>query len=510
MLTHRLVMELADAVGHLRESARGVLAARGVHLDEPFGIGTDGGYTFTLRSIGGEPAAMELVAESSTDDRSRTSVRALDLRERGWLLFEHEQGHESDQLDPCPDLLRELVTGMPMPEGIATLPAEVVVHTDDDLKALHRRVTAAAKVPVVLVVDEVGEGRPLVEAVRSQVGPLAHLALVDRSLVTTSRILPDQLSTLRAFGSALLSWGPDGFGVDHRHIIPSEVGRRHPQATARRLQRLCLEFGNDRPPASEVSLLRERLASVRPEQGKEYLELWEEEVKSLTEQVNDLSSKLARLREENADLTIELEIAEKEKDDLARSHRYLERRMFELHQTVFDDEDQDLDFEPTEVNSSVEALNLARSHLSLLSIPVQVDEGAAELDTDPRCGIYAQRCWEALRALDHYARAKRESKVSGDFRSYCSDTPAGFAAVSAQAVSMHESESTMGDPQLRGVREFTVSRDLDPAGRRIMQAHIRLKPVGSVAPRLYFLDDTGGRTGKVHVGYVGHHLRTAG
>ena len=42
-----------------------------------------------------------------------------------------------------------------------------------------------------------------------------------------------------------------------------------------------------------------------------------------------------------------------------------------------------------------------------------------------------------------------------------------------------------------------------------MQAHLKLSN-GSLAPRLYFYDDTGkdGNTGKVHVGYIGPHLPT--
>jgi hypothetical protein len=40
-------------------------------------------------------------------------------------------------------------------------------------------------------------------------------------------------------------------------------------------------------------------------------------------------------------------------------------------------------------------------------------------------------------------------------------------------------------------------------------AHIKIVRRGTPCPRLHFLDDAGGTTGKVYVGYISDHLPTA-
>lgn len=39
-----------------------------------------------------------------------------------------------------------------------------------------------------------------------------------------------------------------------------------------------------------------------------------------------------------------------------------------------------------------------------------------------------------------------------------------------------------------------------------MQAHLKIASKGSISPRIYFLDDVKGVTGKLIVGYIGPHL----
>ncbi|GAA1636990.1 hypothetical protein [Actinoplanes couchii] len=40
-------------------------------------------------------------------------------------------------------------------------------------------------------------------------------------------------------------------------------------------------------------------------------------------------------------------------------------------------------------------------------------------------------------------------------------------------------------------------------------AHLKIQQGGSPCPRIHFHDDSGGTTGRIHVGYVGDHLPTA-
>ena len=60
--------------------------------------------------------------------------------------------------------------------------------------------------------------------------------------------------------------------------------------------------------------------------------------------------------------------------------------------------------------------------------------------------------------------------------------------------------------RFRAARTFPVPTELDDSGWTYFPAHIRIDRGGGVAPRLHYLDDTNGRTGRVHIGYLGPHL----
>ena len=55
-------------------------------------------------------------------------------------------------------------------------------------------------------------------------------------------------------------------------------------------------------------------------------------------------------------------------------------------------------------------------------------------------------------------------------------------------------------------RMFEVDRRVEPSGEVVMEAHLKVSTGGgSLAPRIYFIDDTKGATGKVHIGFIGPH-----
>ncbi len=60
--------------------------------------------------------------------------------------------------------------------------------------------------------------------------------------------------------------------------------------------------------------------------------------------------------------------------------------------------------------------------------------------------------------------------------------------------------------RFRVARTFPVPTELDDSGWAYFPAHIRIDRGGGVAPRLHDLADTRGRTGWVHIGYLGPHL----
>lgn len=55
-------------------------------------------------------------------------------------------------------------------------------------------------------------------------------------------------------------------------------------------------------------------------------------------------------------------------------------------------------------------------------------------------------------------------------------------------------------------RTFRVPTEVDSSGRVYLPSHIKLQRVGSPAPRMHFLDDAGGATGRIWIGYLGDHL----
>ena len=63
------------------------------------------------------------------------------------------------------------------------------------------------------------------------------------------------------------------------------------------------------------------------------------------------------------------------------------------------------------------------------------------------------------------------------------------------------------EENLRKLRIFPVSHEIDSSESIYMGAHLKIAN-GLLAPRLYFHDDTWGKTQKIHVGYVGRHLPT--
>ncbi|MBR7833288.1 hypothetical protein KDL01_08425 [Actinospica durhamensis] len=137
-------------------------------------------------------------------------------------------------------------------------------------------------------------------------------------------------------------------------------------------------------------------------------------------------------------------------------------------------------------------------------ILVTADKGKAlQLDEAERARVWTAKAWNALRALDSYADAAKEG-FNGGFHQYCTAGRPGSVTWPLKQLATAESESTMN--KWGTERLFTVPSEIDPSERKEMQAHLKLDSKGSASPRVYFLDDTKGPTGRVIVGYIGTHL----
>ncbi|MQY09477.1 hypothetical protein [Actinomadura macrotermitis] len=207
------------------------------------------------------------------------------------------------------------------------------------------------------------------------------------------------------------------------------------------------------------------------------------------------------LGEENDRLAQELAETSAEARKLRARVRWLERQLLESSGPVTP---QPPEYEPAGL---VDALNEAGDRLSGVLV-VADRQPAATLDLSwPQWKrVWAGKAWEALRALDEFAVARRSGEFAGGFYDWCLQDAAGRCVLPSAMVSMTESQTVRDNGHFRAARTFPVPAELHPDGRVFMQAHIKLRRVGSPAPRLYFYDDSVGTSGKVWIGYLGDHL----
>lgn len=217
---------------------------------------------------------------------------------------------------------------------------------------------------------------------------------------------------------------------------------------------------------------------------------------------------LERLRRQYERLEIDYtELQECERKAQERI-RWLESRLAEHADPVYGlqaEADQD---DCWEAESLMEVVQRARKQLRRLDLPDALDTEVSKLDVMyPRQRRrWTGRTWDALRALDAYAAARAEARFTGGFYDWCARPLPGAPAITPTMVSMKESDSVSGNPKYHRARVFRVPTEIDPSGSIYMPAHIKLQQVGSPAPRMHFLDDAGGATGKVWIGYLGDHL----
>jgi hypothetical protein len=121
--------------------------------------------------------------------------------------------------------------------------------------------------------------------------------------------------------------------------------------------------------------------------------------------------------------------------------------------------------------------------------------------------IWINRSWEALLALEEYARLKKErgTEELPHFHAYLLDSKAEHV-IPRTRYSSTESKGVMMNSRFVAARTLPVSTQVEPSGKIVMEAHIRIGSGKPPAPRMHFYDDTSGSTGKIYVGHLGPHL----
>ena len=137
-----------------------------------------------------------------------------------------------------------------------------------------------------------------------------------------------------------------------------------------------------------------------------------------------------------------------------------------------------------------------------LVIPETAEREIGALDRLELAPIWAKDIGALFATMEKYARTRESVGFEGNFLQWC-DQQGGYLATK---IAMTDSEPTLKNAQLRSTRVFAVSTDLDSSGLKLMVAHAKIQARGSGhIPRVFFYDDTRGKTKNIHIGFIGPH-----
>ena len=150
-------------------------------------------------------------------------------------------------------------------------------------------------------------------------------------------------------------------------------------------------------------------------------------------------------------------------------------------------------------------IEIAREQCDRVQLPDAAMKEIEALEADEKSADWAREILRGLQALQAYALEAEH--FTGGFWEWCehSNHPDTWNA-SPQKLAMRESDTVKNDGRLWRQRRFLVSTDVEPNGYKHMEAHLKISEGGGQhIPRLYFHDDAKGRTGQIHIGFIGPH-----
>ena len=264
--------------------------------------------------------------------------------------------------------------------------------------------------------------------------------------------------------------------------------------------------GRAKTALEDLGAAREQLRAT--EQKREELAERAERLPDLEHRLGQQSGEIKQAERDLEEARLARREAEKELESL-RDELHKERVKSETFRAAMAGEraparpDGDEIAAPAEY-SFIGVVQLARQVLDRLAIPDSAIEDVEALDRATNAAVRAEDTWKALRALHEYAT--EAEFFNGSFYNWCEHSHSPHVLPTLK-VAMTESDTVQNTGPLRANRLFKVDREVNQDGKMHMFAH--LKPVeggGEDIPRVYFHDDTGGRTGKVHVGAIARHV----
>lgn len=152
-----------------------------------------------------------------------------------------------------------------------------------------------------------------------------------------------------------------------------------------------------------------------------------------------------------------------------------------------------------------DAVARARRELSAhVILPDGVDRDLDRVDAATNALAWGNTLWRGLNALDQYATDVANGFGAGGFWNWCARE--GEWPATTKKLAMSESDTVENNAKMRRKRIFNVDTAVDANGKVYMGAHLKISEGGgNLAPRVYFYDDTAGRTKSIHIGFIGPH-----
>ena len=208
-------------------------------------------------------------------------------------------------------------------------------------------------------------------------------------------------------------------------------------------------------------------------------------------------------REELAIEQRERAVAEEERAEAERHLRYVRKQLVVVGRGDVAWTEPELDVRDIRPDTFVD---LIERFVELQHVNFTGDEGVTlDLDKHGNSRSWAGKTWDALLALDDYARISLTEGFAGDVTAYLTDTPATCRSFSGNRHASTESGDVQRNPQFRAPRELPVPAEIDPSERVFMGAHFKIAQSATISPRMHYLDATA-RTQVIYVGYIGPHL----
>ncbi|MER7080758.1 hypothetical protein SAMN02982929_00519 [Saccharopolyspora kobensis] len=448
-------------------------------------------------------------AQSSATWRTEIRVVATGGEVHTWV----ENGMETD------DITARVAVGRPrVVDALLSLPGRhrlggSGVFTDVapiDANAVHVLVeqlrNPERQLPVIVVTEAHNSDRwqRWAERVATRAGGVATVVTLDGAAVTEFK---KQLGGLAVWGGGIRTYIPaplesERDGWRHRYV----PGKQLLEAEGRAIDRIVYgvtQLSTRRHVPGVFRVFKSQDEVVTAAELERIEDEWMQKLELEYAERNEVEQELARTADH---LDRQLAKVDGLEARLSWLRRELEMRgRAELYWAAPQDSTEPVDLLEA-ITCTTDAIEVARMRLSDdLEIPESAPRELDDIDTATKASAWGHATWRGLRALAAYAKASRAG-FEGDFWTWCQRGEPFAWQASTKTLAMKESSTVEKNPRLRRQREFEVAREVDQSGRIVMFAHLKISEGGgNLAPRVYFHDDTGGRTGKVHIGLIGPH-----